>query len=126
VIAVDTSTLAAYLAGEEARDTTELDLALRQSRVSLPPVVLTEILSDLKQRPFLEAILADLPLLRPDDAFWRRAAELRGTLLARRLKAGIADALICQSCLDYDLPLLTRDRDFRHFAAHCGLQLVEP
>jgi predicted nucleic acid-binding protein len=125
VIAVDTSTLVAYLAGEQSTDTDELDLNLRQSRVSLPPVVLTEILSDPKQRPLLERFLVDLPLLRPDEGFWRRAAATRGVLLGRRLKARIADALICQSCLDYDVPLLTRDRDFRHFVVHCGLQLVD-
>lgn len=51
---------------------------------------------------------------------------LRGVLLAKRLKARLADAMICQSCLDHEVPLLTRDRDFRHFARHGGLQLVLP
>jgi predicted nucleic acid-binding protein len=43
--------------------------------------------------------------------------------LARGIKAPLADALICQSCLDHDAALITRDRDFRPFAKHCGLKL---
>ena len=26
--------------------------------------------------------------------------------------------------IDHDLPLITRDADFRHFAKHCGLKLA--
>jgi len=42
--------------------------------------------------------------------------------LASRV-AHTADALIAQSCLDQFAPLVTRDRDFRHFAQAAGLQL---
>ena len=124
MIAVDTSTLVAYLAGEEAVDTDHLDTALRRNEVGLPPVVLSEVLSDVRQRSIIESKLAELPLLRPDDGYWRRVGATRGTLLRRKLKARLADAMICQSCLDYDLALLTRDRDFRHFESHCGLKLL--
>ena len=41
-----------------------------------------------------------------------------------QVKAGLADSLIAQSCLDHDLALITRDRDFRHFARHAGLRLA--
>jgi predicted nucleic acid-binding protein len=124
MIAVDSSTLVAYLAGEEASDTDDLDAALRRNEVCLPPVVLSEILSDARQRALVEPVLAELPLLRPDDGYWRRVGATRGTLLEKGLKARLADAMICQSCLDYDVRLLTRDRDFRHFESHCGLQLL--
>jgi len=33
-------------------------------------------------------------------------------------------ALIAQSCIDGDVPLLTRDRDFKAFAGAAGLDLV--
>lgn len=32
--------------------------------------------------------------------------------------------LIAQSCLDHDLPLVTRDSDFRHFVRLAGVRLV--
>jgi predicted nucleic acid-binding protein len=45
-------------------------------------------------------------------------------LLARRLRARLADTLIAQSCIDNDVALITRDADFRHFAKYCGLRLA--
>jgi len=36
----------------------------------------------------------------------------------------LADTLIAQSCIDYRVPLITRDSDFRHFAKYCGLILL--
>jgi predicted nucleic acid-binding protein len=36
----------------------------------------------------------------------------------------LGDALVAQSCIDEDVPLLTRDRDFRAFAQAAGLNLV--
>jgi predicted nucleic acid-binding protein len=44
--------------------------------------------------------------------------------LKRNKKARVADALIAQSCFDQSTPLVTRDRDFRHFAAAAGLPLL--
>lgn len=59
----------------------------------LPPVVVTELLSN--------------PLL----------------ILRARRKAKLADCLIAQSCIDNDAPLITYDRDFRHFE-RAGLKLL--
>jgi len=36
----------------------------------------------------------------------------------------VADALIVQSCIDQSTPLVTRDKDFRHFAKIAGLALL--
>jgi len=49
---------------------------------------------------------------------------LRASVLKRRLKARIADALIAQSCLDQSVALVTRDKDLRHFARAAGLAVV--
>jgi predicted nucleic acid-binding protein len=49
---------------------------------------------------------------------------LRAVVLAKHRKARLGDALIAQSCIDRGVPLLTRDRDFRTFAASAGLDLV--
>lgn len=123
MIAVDTSTFVAYLAGEKGRDVEALDLALAHNRARLPPVVVTEMLSARNASERVAQLILSLPSLDIGDGFWERAGHLRRRILARGLKAALADALICQSCLDYDLPLLTRDQDFRHFAQHCGLTL---
>jgi predicted nucleic acid-binding protein len=41
-----------------------------------------------------------------------------------KLRARLPDALIAQSCIDHDVALITRDRDFRYFAKYCGLRLA--
>ena len=56
--------------------------------------------------------------------YWERAGLLRASILKQKKKARVADALIAQSCLDQSTPLVTRDRDFRHFASAAGLPLL--
>jgi hypothetical protein len=48
----------------------------------------------------------------------------RRVVLRKGCKARVGNALIAQSCIDHDIALITRDRDFRHFVAHCGLKLA--
>lgn len=125
MIACDTSTLAAFLAGDaNARDVIALRTALRNGEVVLPPATLTEALSHPKTFRVAETVVAGLRVLEPSTDYWRRVAASRAILIGKKLKARLADALIAQSCIDADIPLLTRDRDFRHFAAHCGLKLA--
>jgi predicted nucleic acid-binding protein len=65
-----------------------------------------------------------LPLLEVAYGYWHRAGALRAKVLATRRKARLGDALIAQSCIDQRIPLITRDRDFRAFAAAAKLNLV--
>lgn len=124
MIAVDTSTLSALFAGEPGKDVDTLADGLARGDVRLPPVVLTEILSDPAAAKVLTPRLLDLELLDISEGYWQRAGEARARLRARGLKAKVADALIAQSCIDHDVALITRDQDFRHFAKHCGLNIA--
>jgi predicted nucleic acid-binding protein len=125
LIALDTSSLVAYLAGDHAPDTDAADAAIEHSAAVLPPVVLAELLSAPNLDRSTRETLIELPLLEILDGYWERAGLLRGRLNARGLKARLADALIAQSCIDHHVGLITRDRDFRHFAKHGGLRLLE-
>jgi len=49
---------------------------------------------------------------------------MRAAVLRQKKKARVADALIAQSCLDQSIPLVTRERDVRHFASAARLPLV--
>ena len=124
MIAVDTSTWIAYLQGDRGRDTELLDRALQDRQVLMVPVVLTELLSDPKLSSEVSQTLSELPLIDLTPGYWQRAGELRARVLARRRKARLGDALIAQTCLDRGIALLTRDRDFKAFAAAAGLDLV--
>lgn len=122
MIATDSSSFIAYLEGEEARDTHHVIAAMDNDTLMLPPPVLTEILSD----PFLSKetvhAIKHLPVLTIFPDFWSRAGLLRAQLLAKKLKARLADTLIAQSCIDHQIPLITRDSDFRHYVKY-GLVL---
>ena len=124
MIALDTSSLVAYLRGAAGDDVEMVATALDHRQAVLPPVVLTEILSDPKLSSDARSALLDLPLLDPMAGYWERAGLLRSAVLSRGRKARVADALIAQSCLDASVPLVTRDRDFRQFARIAGLVLL--
>ena len=124
MICADTNCWIAYLSGEEGQDVGILDHAVVHGAVVMAPVVLSELLSD----PTLEsqdaADLCAITLLEIRPGYWERAGKLRAQLLAKRVKARLADTLIAQICIDHDIPLITRDKDIRHFATHGGLRLL--
>ena len=124
MIAADTSSMIAFLEGENGADVDLVQSALDHQQLALPPVVLTELLSDPAISRTVRALLAGLPLLDVEPGYWERAGALRASVLKRKKKARVADSLIAQSCLDQSTPLVTRDRDFRHFAAAAGLPLL--
>lgn len=126
MIAVDTSSWIGFFSDREPAgdDTALVESALADHQACLPPVVLAELLSAPGLSRPLAALLHELPLLDPGPGFWKRAGTLRARLLARRVRARLADTLIAQSCLDHQVRLVTRDGDFRHFARFGGLRLA--
>ena len=124
MIAADTSTWIAYLKGDAGADVDALDAALAGRHVLMPPVVLTELLSDPRIDSNVADTLKEVPLVEIADGYWQRAGELRARVLATRRKARLGDALIAQSCIDRGIRLLTRDRDFLAFASAAQLDLA--
>jgi predicted nucleic acid-binding protein len=124
VIAADTSTWIAYLEGNAGADVDLLDRALQDRRVLMVPVVLAELLSDPDLPTGIADTLSEIPLMEIAAGYWHRAGTLRAKALKKRRKARLGDALIAQSCIDGEVPLLTRDRDFRSFAEAASLDLV--
>jgi predicted nucleic acid-binding protein len=124
MIAADTSTWVAFFADDDGEDVGFLDRALAAGHLVLPAPVLAELLSDPKIPQDVVDDLLELPLLEPGRDFWVRAGRLRASVLARKRKARLADALIAQLCLDRGVKLITRDRDFRAFVEASGLDLV--
>ncbi|HXO40931.1 MAG TPA: PIN domain-containing protein [Thermoanaerobaculia bacterium] len=124
MIAIDTSSWVAFFSGASGEDVDLVGKALAESQACLVPVVLTELLSDPQLPARVAALFKDLPMLEVTDGYWERAGVLRSEVLSRKLKARLADTLIAQSCLDHDVTLVSRDSDFRHFAAARGLALL--
>jgi len=124
MIALDSSSLIAFLEGAAGRDTDLVEQSLTDRQACLPPVVLTEILSDPKLPKPVEELLLQLPRLEVLDGYWERAGSLRAQILKLKRRARLADTLIAQSCIDHDVGLVTRDADFRPFARAGGLRLL--
>jgi len=123
VIALDTSSVVAFFAGDQGADRTAVREALQIGSAVFPPVVVTELLSHPLIRSEILSAVASVPQLDLVDGYWKRAGDLRARLLRLGLKARLADTLVAQSCLDHNVALVTRDNDFRHFARHAGLRL---
>jgi predicted nucleic acid-binding protein len=120
--AADTSSLRRYWAGADGADVRLVDAALDGDSLVVPPVVITELLSDPASRAILPFVLR-LRLLDIQPGYWLRAGDLRARMKDDGRKAGLADTLIAQACIDHDIPLITHDRDFRHFVK-AGLKLL--
>jgi hypothetical protein len=114
----------AFLSGDSGADVEAIDAALDAGILRLPGPVLTEMLSYPKAGPATEPVLGKIPVLETLDGYWARAGETRRKVLAQGFKARVADALIAQACIDHKVSLISRDKDFRHFSAHCGLVLA--
>ena len=124
MIAIDTSSLIAYLSGQRGLDVEATGLALEHRQAVLPPVVLSELLSGPRLRSEVKDLLVALPMLELVDGYWERAGLLRAKTIARKRKAALADVLIAQACLDHDVELVTRDQDFNALAVMAGLRLI--
>ena len=124
MICADTSSLIAYWEGQQGPDVDLIDLALADQVLVLAPVCLSELLSSPRLTPSLEKALLQVPLLEIMPGFWERAGKLRAKLMRRRYRPKLADTLIAQSCLDHQVPLVTRDRDFAAFQKLAALRLL--
>lgn len=123
MIAVDTSSFIGYLAGDDGSDVAVVESALADQTVVLPPAVLAELLSAPRLDQEVALALTDLPMLEVLDGYWHRVGAIRANVLRGGNRARMADALIAQSCIDHDVPLVTRDRDFCHFVS-VGLSVL--
>jgi predicted nucleic acid-binding protein len=126
VIAADTSTWVAFLGGEPGEDVQTLGRGLTDRHVVMIPVVLTELLSDPEISSTAASLLVDVPLTELRPGYWQRAGLLRAKVIGRGRRARLGDALIAQCCIDEDVPLVTRDRDFKAFSEAGGLHLPVP
>ena len=124
MIAADSSSLIAYLDGEDGADIDLIETAMAGRQLVFPPPVVTELWAGAVPNVELELLLAETALLPIPDGLWARAGKSRRRLIEKGLKARFADALVAQCCIDADVPLIARDRDYRHFERWCGLKLA--
>ena len=123
IVALDTSACARYIDGLVDRNTAAVERAILRSEAYLPPIVVTELFSNSQIAEEARLMILEFPLLQIVPGYWERAGLMRADLKRTVKKANIPDVLIAQSCIDHDIPLITYDRDFRHFVK-AGLKLA--
>lgn len=124
MFSVDTSSLVAFLRGEEGKDVSLLERILSDGLLTLTPPVIAEMLSDPMLPNKHQSILLQLPRVETKDGFWERVGLTRRSLIVRKRKARLADTMISQFCLDHSLTLITRDKDYEAFQQICSLKVV--
>jgi tRNA(fMet)-specific endonuclease VapC len=120
----DTSEWIEYFAGRAAP---LLDHALAAGLVVVPPIVVAELLSGVRNpadREPLSDLLRDLAMPVADFDHWARVGALRASLLAQGITVSTPDAHVAQCALDRDAPLLTRDAVFARVASVTALRLA--
>ena len=125
MIAVDSSTVIAFFKNQPGPDMALFQTNLSLRKLALPPITLSETLSDPKLSHDARNLLKTMIVLIPDEFYWHRAGEMRSFLITKGYRPKLPDTLIAQSCLDYKVPLLTRDTDFQKYEDHCGLKLLK-
>ena len=123
MICADTSSVIAYLQGTEGDDIELVDRALAGKSLVLAPVSVTELLSDPSATPAYENFVLRISTLEITPGYWERAGRLRALLIRHQYRPKTAETLIAQSCLDHQVPLVSRDQDFRAFQKYAGLRL---
>ncbi len=125
IVAIDTCVLVDFQSGVSNIQVVMLKEKIFSHEAYLPPIVLTEFSSNPRLDKQYYHFLQNIPLLEIYDGYWYRSGETRKLLLKKGLKAKLGDVLIAQACIDNNVPLLTRDDDFRYYAKYCDLQLIQ-
>jgi predicted nucleic acid-binding protein len=112
MIAADSSTWIAFLEGVPGHDAELLDRALGDHRVLMIPAVFTELFSHAFLPSSVAQGLLEIPMIELQAGYWQRAGLLRAKFLSKRPKTRLGDALIAQTCLDRNIPLLHETRFF--------------
>ena len=123
MIAVDTSSFVAFLAGDPGRDVEWIRFSIQDETLVIPPVVTAELFSARNLSSHMKTIITEIPTLDLLPGFWQRTGAMRAKILSKGRKARLADTMIGVFCLDHKIPLITRDGDYRYFVKSFGLDL---
>lgn len=130
-VLVDTCIWSSVLRRKPAANTellATLSELIHESRVVMIGAVRQEVLSGVKheaQFDKLREALSPFPDLALTQEDYELAARLFNQLRAKGIQGSNTDFLICAAAIHHGLAIYTNDRDFRHFALHIPVRLLE-
>lgn len=116
-----------WIEGLRGQTIAEIEAAIADGTIVLPPLVVAELLSgDLtpQDREFIGDLLQEFSLHETPLRHWMLVGELRRFLAARGVNVTIPDAHVAQCAIDRDAKLLSRDDIFVLIAKHTSLRLA--
>jgi predicted nucleic acid-binding protein len=131
MILVDTSVWIDYFNGQITPETTALDKLLSQEEIIMCDIILAEVLQGFRSDQDFEAAqlalqkINQVSMLNPDLAV-RSARNFRLLRKAGMTIRKTVDCFIATYCIENQVELLTRDRDFGPFEQHLGLRVIHP
>jgi predicted nucleic acid-binding protein len=123
-LVADTSVWIDFFGG---RPVPALEQGLAQGAVTLPPVVVAELVSGArreKQRAAIAELVRDLDVHETPVEHWIRVGELRRRLAGKGVAVSTPDAHVAQCALDRNALLLARDDVFRRIAKETSLRVA--
>ena len=124
VLIIDTSSWISYF----KKGGNIIDIALKESRVYITPVIASELLSGVsnkKDQVGLIDLFNELPICGLTIDHWYKTGKLRAKLLQSGFTISTPDAHICQAVLDIDGYLLSEDKIFHKIAPLIKLKLAK-
>jgi predicted nucleic acid-binding protein len=129
MVLVDTSVWIDYFNGTETQQVFLLDDLLKEDRIIIGDLILTELLQGFRYKRELLAISELVNLLEYRDLVGRKIAEksAENYRFLRRKGATVRktiDVIIGTFCIENGINLLHADRDFDPMEKHLGLRVI--
>lgn len=124
VIVVDTSVWVEFFKGVTFP---EIELALQESRVVLPPIVVAELFSGkmpVKIHKTVEQLVYQLGVIPTDINHWIEVGNFRSRLFAKGFSVSTPDAHVAYCAISLNCRLVSIDNIFRKIAANSALKLA--
>ena len=125
IVTADSSVMIDYFKGINNKETKLVYEMIEEGALILPPMVISELLSNHELDDNTINAISVIPTFDVKDGFWIRSGFSRAKVLSKKLKARMLDVQIAQICIDNDVTIVTRDKDFRHFKKYLGLKIYD-
>ncbi|VAW37137.1 UDP-N-acetylglucosamine 2-epimerase [hydrothermal vent metagenome] len=129
MVLVDTSVWSLALRRQQPQNVgavAELQYLIQTEQVQIIGPIRQELLSGIREQAQFEALqnhlrtFPDLPLSTTD---YEQAADFFNLARSRGIQGSNTDFLICAVAAEYDMPILTTDKDFEFFQTHLPIKL---
>ena len=129
-VIVDTSVWSVFLRRKDHADSSSLEILrqkIKEKNVQMLGIIRQELLSGIhRESQFrkVSQILESFPDLLAESSDHTEAARFFNLCRKKGIQGSPVDFLICAQARRHNLPILTDDGDFEHYAAHLPIKIL--